>query len=92
MLLWAEDWFLGCFCGSACLRDGNWERSTGCGPSEPGCPILLSTQRVGVTLRSPELYDMDPDFVPDVLGLHARRPEAPLIKVMLGRDMNVFVY
>ena len=48
-------------------------------------PILLCTQRVGVTLRSPELYDLDPDCVTDVLGLHARRPEAPLTKVMLGR-------
>ena len=28
----------------------------------------------------------DPDCMPDVLGLHARRPEAPLIKVMLGCD------
>ena len=49
-------------------------------------PILLRTQRVGVTLRSPELYDLDLDCVLDVLGLHARRPEAPLVEVMLGRD------
>ena len=47
-------------------------------------PILLRTQRVGVTLRSPELYDLDPDCVPDVLGMHSRRPEAPLIKVIGG--------
>ena len=38
VLLRAEDWFPGCFCGSACLRDGDWERSTGCGLPELGCP------------------------------------------------------
>ena len=27
-------WFTGCFCGSACLRDGDWEWSVGCGPRE----------------------------------------------------------
>ena len=49
-------------------------------------PILLRTQRTGVTLLSPELYNLDPDCVPDVLGLHARRLEGPLVKVMLGSD------
>ena len=44
--------------------------------------ILLCTQRVGMTLLLLELYDLDPDCVLDVLGLHAQRPEAPLIKVM----------
>ena len=56
------------------------------GRPDADIPILLHTKRVGVTLRSVELYDLDPDCVPDVLGLHARRPEAPLIKVMLGCD------
>ena len=84
MLIGAEDWFPGCFCGSACLRDGDWEWSTGCGPTGRDVSILLSTQRVGVTLRSPELYDLDPD----VLGLHAQRPQAPLIKVILRRDSD----
>ena len=36
-------------------------------------PILLRTQRVGVTLRSPELYDLDPDCVPDVSCMPAAR-------------------
>ena len=36
-----------------------------------GVPILLHTQWVSMTLRSPELYDLDPACVPDVLGLHA---------------------
>ena len=49
-------------------------------------PILQRTQRVGVTLGSPELYNVDPECVPDLLGLHARRPEAPVVKVMLGCD------
>ena len=49
---------------------------------------MLRTQQVGVNLRSPELYDLDPDCIPDVLGLHARRPEEPLIKVMVGRDSD----
>ena len=63
--------------------------ATGSGRHDTNCPsrdvpIVLCTQRVGVTLRSPELYDLDPDCVPDVLGLHARRLEAPLVKVMFG--------
>ena len=39
-----------------------------------------------MSLGSPELYDLDPECVPDVLGLHARRSEAPVAKVMLRRD------
>ena len=58
------------------------EMATGSGRQDADCPsqdvpILLRTQQVGVTLRSPELYDLDPDCVPDVLGLYAPRPEAP---------------
>ena len=49
-------------------------------------PILQCTQRAGVTLDSLELYDLDLECVPDVLGLHARRPEVPVAKVMLGHD------
>ena len=37
-----------------------------------GMAILQRTQRVRVTLGSPELYDLDPECVPDVLGLYAR--------------------
>ena len=36
-------------------------------------PIL---QKVGVTLDSAKLYNLDLEWVPDVLGLHARSPEA----------------
>ena len=46
-------------------------RPAGRGPPEPGCPDPSITQRVGVTVRSPELYDLDSERVPDVLGLHA---------------------
>ena len=34
-------------------------------------PILRKNPRVGVTLDSAELYDLNPECVPDVLGLHA---------------------
>ena len=45
------------------------------GRPDADVPILLHTKRVSVTLRSVELYDLDPDCAPDVLGLDARRPE-----------------
>ena len=38
-----------------------------------------------MTLGSTELYDLDTKCVPDVLGLHARGPEAAVVKVMSGR-------
>ena len=37
-------------------------------------PILRKNPRVGVTLGSAELYDLDPECVADVLGLHAPKP------------------
>ena len=39
-----------------------------------------------MTLGSAELFDLDLECVPDVLGLHARSPEASVVKVILGRD------
>ena len=47
-------------------------------------PILRKNPRVGVTLDSAELYDLDPECVQDVLGLHAQSRGAPVVKVMLG--------
>ena len=41
--------------------------------------ILQCTQQAGVTLGSPELYDLDPVCVPEVLGLHDQRPKAPVV-------------
>ena len=35
-----------------------------------------------VTLDSSGIYDLNTKYVPDVLGLHARRPEAAVVKVM----------
>ena len=40
----------------------------------------------GVTLGSAGLYDLDTRYIPDVLGLRARRPEAAVVKVMLRKD------
>ena len=37
-------------------------------------------------LDSSGIYDLNTKCVPDVLGLHARRPEAAVVKVMTGRD------
>ena len=39
-----------------------------------------------VTLDSTRAYDLNTTFVPDVLGLRARRSEAAVVKVMTGRD------
>ena len=39
-----------------------------------------------MTLGSAGLYDLDTRYIPDVLGLHAQRPEAEVVKVMLRRD------
>ena len=39
-----------------------------------------------VTLDSAGIYDLNTTCVPDVLALHARRPEAVVVKVMTDRD------
>ena len=43
---------------------------------ERDIPILQKNPKVGVTLDSAKLYNLDLEWVPDVLGLHARSPEA----------------
>ena len=65
--------------------------ATGSGQADvdkPGqdIPILRRNPRVGVILGSAELYNLDRECVPDVLGLHARSPDASVVKVMLGRE------
>ena len=45
-----------------------------------------SQGRAGVTLGSAGLYDLDTRYIPDVLGLRARRPEAAVVKVMSRKD------
>ena len=39
-----------------------------------------------MTLDFAGIYDLDTTCVPDVLGLHARRPEAAVVKVIQSRD------
>ena len=87
MLLWAVD----CVVQAVFVTQPVSGMATGSGRPDADRPsqdvsILQRIQRAGVTLGSPELYNLDPEYVPDVLGLHARRPEAPVVKVMLGRD------
>ena len=41
---------------------------------------------MGVTLGSAGLYDLDMRYIPDVLSLRARRPEAAVVKVMSRKD------
>ena len=58
--------------------------ATGSGWSDPGKPGR--NLQVRVTLGSTELYDLDTKCVLDVMGLRARRPDAPVVKVMSGSD------
>ena len=48
--------------------------------------VPWSSRGVGVKLGSAGLYDLDTRYIPDVLGLHARRPEAAVVKVMPIKD------
>ena len=58
--------------------------------SGPGSCPLEFWGGGGVTLGSARLYDLATSYIPDVLGLRARRPEAAVVKVMLRKD-NRFV-
>ena len=38
-----------------------------------------------MTLNSPEVFELDTDFLPDVLGLRTWHPDAAPVLVLLGR-------
>ena len=48
--------------------------------------VPCSSRGSGVTLGSAGLYDLDTRYIPDALGLCARRPEAAVVKVMSRKD------
>ena len=48
--------------------------------------VPWSSRGAGVTLGSGGLYDLDTRYIPDVLGLRARRPEAAVVEVMSRKD------
>ena len=48
--------------------------------------VPWSSRGAGVTLGSAGLYDLDTRYIPDVLGLRARRPVAAVVKVMSRKD------
>ena len=48
--------------------------------------VPWSTPGARVTLGSDELYNLNTECVPDVLGMRARRPEAAVIKVVSAGD------
>ena len=55
------------------------------GSSGPGS-YHLEFSGAGVTLGSAGLYDLDTNYISDVLGLRARRPEEAVVKVMSRKD------
>ena len=42
-----------------------------------------------VTLNSPEVFELDTDFLPDVLGLRTWHPDAAPVRVLLGKCTGV---
>ena len=91
LLLWAVD---------GVSRTAFWDQlvpimATGNGQPEANRPsgdipgrvhVPWSSRGTGVTLGSAGLYDLDTRYIPDVLGLCARRLEAAVVKVLSRKD------